>query len=120
MKMLTKEITKTLPALYSQENTPDPMVVVKFFTPWSNWTWYATEGSRVCGDCGCYDCKDPEHKSPPDFMFFGLVDGHEAEVGYFSLGEMEGIRGPGGLRVERDLYWKPTPLSEVRKKIEKP
>jgi hypothetical protein len=33
---------------------------------------------------------------------------------------MEGIRGPGGLRVERDLYWKPTPLSEVRKKIEKP
>ena len=120
MKLLTKEITKNLPALYSQEKVKDPQVIVKFFTPWTGWTWYATEGSPVCGECGNYDCTDPAHLGTlRDMMFFGLVDGQEVELGYFSLGELEGIRGPAGLRVERDLYWKPTPLSEVRKSIEK-
>ena len=116
MKLLTKEILKSLPALYSQENVADPEVVVKFFSPWSSWTWYATEGSPVCGECGNYDCTDPKHgQAGKDFMFFGLVDGDDAELGYFSLEELEGIRGPVGLKIERDLYWKPTPLSEVQK-----
>ena len=115
MKLLTKEIVSKLPALYSQENVKDPVIVLKLFCPWSNWTWYATEGSYVCGECGSCDCMDPEHaRTPKDMMFFGLVKGHEEELGYFSLGELEGIRGPVGLKVERDLYWKPKPLSEVK------
>jgi hypothetical protein len=119
MKLLTKEITKKLPALYSQEKVDDPQVVLKFFTPWTNWTWYVTEGEQVCGHCGESDCTDPEHTGTPrDWKFFGLVDGHEAELGYFSLGELAGIRGPAGLRIERDLFWTPIPISEVRKKID--
>ena len=47
MKLLTKQIIDDLPPLYSQENVDDPMVVVKFFCPWSNWTWYVVEGSPV-------------------------------------------------------------------------
>ena len=43
MKMLTEEIRRRLPALYATEHDKDPVVQVKFFTPWSNWTWYATE-----------------------------------------------------------------------------
>jgi hypothetical protein len=42
-----------------------------------------------------------------------LVDGFERELGYFSLDELEQLRGPLGLPVERDLYWKPTLLSEL-------
>jgi len=38
---------------------------------------------------------------------------------YFSLSELESIRGPLGLKVERDLYWKPKTLSEVKKEISK-
>ena len=38
--------------------------------------------------------------------FFGLVDGHERELGYFSLAELKKIREPLGLPVDRDLYWK--------------
>ena len=64
MKLLTKEILRTLPKLYSQDAIDDPIVRVKFFTPWSNWTWYATEGEPDGGD----------------FRFFGLVDGHEIHV----------------------------------------
>ena len=43
MKLITDEIKKTLPPLYSQEHNPEPQAVLKFFTPWSNWTWYAIE-----------------------------------------------------------------------------
>lgn len=95
MKLLTKAIAKKLPKLYSQDNNPDPMLVVKFFTPDSNWTWYAIE----------FDGED---------TFFGYVEGFEAELGYFSLSELSNARGPLGLPIERDLYWHPKPLSAVR------
>jgi hypothetical protein len=95
MKLLTEEIRKTLPPLYSRENTKDPIVLVKFFTPWTSWTWYAIE----------FDGED---------IFFGLVDGFEKELGYFSLSELESITGPAGLQIERDLYFSPTPLSQLK------
>ena len=44
MKLLTAELRARLPALYTQEKIKDPVVHIKFFTPDSNWTWYATEG----------------------------------------------------------------------------
>ena len=45
--------------------------------------------------------------------FFGLVDGHERELGYFSLRELEGVRGALGLPIERDLHWRPKTLREI-------
>ena len=45
--------------------------------------------------------------------FFGLVQGFDEELGYFSLEELEQARGPGGLTVERDLSFKPRALSQV-------
>jgi hypothetical protein len=95
MKLLTKAIEKSLPAIYAQSKTEDPIVYVKFFTPWTSWTWYATE------------------YNPEDKLFFGLVDGLESELGYFSLEELQDIKGPCGLKVERDRYFKPVPLSQV-------
>lgn len=97
VKLTTKEVRSKLPPLRTTEHEADPVARVKFFTPWSNWTWYATE----------FDGED---------TFFGLVDGLESELGYFSLTELEEARGPCGMRVERDLYFKPTPLSQLRTK----
>ena len=110
LKLLTKDLEKTLPALYSQEDNPDPMVVIKFFTPDAGWTWYAIEGSPV-DENGYYDTQ----KAKVDFVFFGLVSGLEVELGYFALSELTSARGPFGLPVERDLYFEPTRLSEVKK-----
>jgi Protein of unknown function (DUF2958) len=90
---LTNDLIKTLPALYSQEDNPDPMVVCKFFTPDAGWTWYAIEGSPVDED-RYYDTD----KKKVDFVFFGLVSGLEVELGYFSLSELTRIRGAFGLR----------------------
>ena len=104
MKLLTKEIRKKLPPLYSQDSKGGKTVAyVKFFTPDSNWTWWATEGSPI---------KDKEGNEV-DFHFFGLVDGHFKELGYFNLSELEEVRGPLGLPIERDLYWEPKTLEEI-------
>jgi hypothetical protein len=100
MQLLTEELRRELPALYSQEHVSDPVVQVKFFTPDSNWTWYATEGQPQ-GD---------------DFIFFGYVVGQEREWGYFTLAEMESARGPFGLPIERDLCFTPGPFSRTAPK----
>jgi hypothetical protein len=109
MKLLIKALLKKLPALYSQEDNPDPLVVCKFFTPDAGWIWYAIEGSTVDED-GYYDTA----KVKVDYLFFGLVAGLEVELGYFSLSELKSICGAFGLSVERDLYFEPTRLSEVK------
>ena len=92
--LMPAELAAEIPALYATQNDDDPIARVKLFTPDSNWTWYVSE-------------LDPE-----DRLCFGLVDGHEREFGYFSLTELEEVRGPLGLKIERDLYWRPTPLSK--------
>ena len=95
MKLMTKEIRRILLPLYSQERLGGKAVVhVKFFSPDSSWTFWATE----------FDGHD---------LFFGLVEGHEKELGYFSLSELQRVRGPLGLPIERDLYWQPKKLDEI-------
>ena len=108
---LLNDVTrKRLPALYSNEAKGlNAEAVVKFFTPDSSWTWYASEGSPVDED-GFYDTD----KEKVDFLFFGLVIGHEIELGYFALSELEAARGPMGLPIERDLYFQPKTLRELQ------
>jgi hypothetical protein len=44
MELLPKDIERLLPPLYSQEDKGDDAVAqIKFFTPWTGWTWYASE-----------------------------------------------------------------------------
>ena len=109
MKLLTEELRKQLPPLYSQENENDPMVICKFFHPLSHWTWYAYEGSPVDED-GYYDTD----KEKVDFIFFGWVYGDFPELGYFSLSELESVNVVG-LGIERDLHFTSMRLSEVKK-----
>ena len=98
MLLLTKQNQKDLPPLYTNEDKGnDANAVVKFFTPDSNWTWYASE----------FDGKD---------TFYGFVVGAFPELGYFSLAELKSARGPFGLPIERDRYFRPTPLKELMEK----
>jgi len=48
-----------------------------------------------------------------------LVEGFEKELGYFSVAEIQQARGPLGLQVERDLYFSPTPLSELQPELDR-
>ena len=104
MKLLPKEIREILPRLYAQDGKGGKAVVfVKYFTPSSSWTWYATEGEPILDESG----------KEVDFKFFGLVEGYEKELGYFVLSELEEVRGPMGLPIECDLYWQPKTLAEI-------
>jgi hypothetical protein len=95
MQLLTKELLRQLPALNAQDGKGGATVAyAKFFTPDAGWTWYAAE----------FDNED---------TFFGLVCGFEKELGYFSLSELESVRGPLGLAIERDLHWKRKPLADI-------
>ncbi len=96
--LIPKEILETLPDLYASTDATDPLCQVKLFTPDANWTWYIIELSKEDGST-CY----------------GYVQGLESELGYFSLEEIADIRGTLNLPVERDLFFKPTRLSKIRK-----
>lgn len=101
MILLPEDIKKELPKLYANEELGlDALARVKFFTPDSNWTWYASE----------FDGKD---------TFFGLVIGLETELGYFCLSELSQVHGPLGLPIERDLYFVPKTLRELQQRHEK-
>lgn len=104
IKLLTQEIRKKLPPLYSQDGKGGKAVAyIKYFTPDSSYTFFATEGGPIQNENG----------NEVDFHFFGLVKGQFKELGYVSLKELEEARGPRGLPIERDLYWQPKTLEEI-------
>jgi len=135
MKLLTKEIQNRIPGLYETEDVPleDKMCYVKYF---AHWRWYATEGNAegkdtkgndvsvplnqfedaICEFNSPYKTKDGKIVWVEDVIFFGLVEGFEAEWGLFSLKELQGIHlPPFGMKVERDMYTDmPVLVSKIR------
>ena len=95
MKLLTQEIRNRLPKLGETDGQDDPVIQVKFFCPWNQWTWYAYE----------FDGED---------IFFGYVKGDFDEYGTFSLSELESVRGPMGLGIERDIHFSQKLLSQCK------
>lgn len=97
MELIPKEIKEQIPKLYETEDSKDPIAYVKLFV--DNWTWYINE------------------LSIDDNLAFGYVISpfSSGELGYFSLNEIAELKGSLGLGVERDLYFKPTQLSEIKK-----
>lgn len=96
MELLTKELEKKFKdfPLYSQDGKYGlAKVIVKYFNPCGVGTWLITEGQRT--DDG-------------DFEMFGychLGDDENAELGYVRLSELQAIKGPLGIGIERDLYF---------------
>ncbi len=100
-ELMTKDLGESIPALYANENVKnydDVLAVAKLFSSYANWTWYITEMNPESGIC------------------FGLVEGLETEIGYFDLTELAEATVFGGVpAVERDLYWQPKTIGEIRR-----
>ena len=97
MKLLTKELISQFKKIGSQDSVKDPIVVAKFFNPTGAGTWFATEFNEKTGE------------------FYGYVSifgDHCDEWGYFTLKELEEIKGLFGLGIERDLHCDQKPISE--------
>jgi hypothetical protein len=100
MQLLTNELRQELPPLYSQDGNPGSLAIVKFFDPVGAATWWATE----------FDGEDTF------FGFATLGDPGDAELGYFSLKELESI--PASQErfwtgIERDISFQPRKLSDI-------
>ena len=97
-KLIPKDLLNQIPDLYETERSINPICHIKLFTPDAQWTWYIIEFSK-------------EDKS----TCYGYVQGFESELGYFSLKEIEEVRGALGLKIERDISFNPTALEIIRK-----
>ncbi len=92
MNLITESERQQLLAngLASQEQERDHVPVIKLFTPDAAATWLLTEIDPFDHD-----------------RLFGLADLGLGcpELGYVSLAELTSLRGPMGLRVERDRHF---------------
>lgn len=91
MQLLTEEIISKFKAhpFHSQEEKGfEAQVLVKYFNPMGAGTWLITEAERE-GD---------------DWRLFGYCHLFEWEWGYVMLSDLQEIRLPFGLTIERDLY----------------
>ena len=95
MKLITKEIEKKFEKfpLYSQDGKGlNAEVLVKFFNPTGVGTWYITEANKL--EDGDYEM----------FGYCYLGDDENAEFGNVLLSDLEDIKLPYGLKIERDMY----------------
>ena len=97
MELIPQELQQSIPKLYETEEQTDPIAHIKLFI--DGWSWYITELSMDKDICFGYVI-------PP------FCDG---ELGYISLEELKGIKGSLGIGVKRDVNFKSTPLSLIKK-----
>lgn len=89
MKLITKTLEERFEKIGDQSQSVDPIFIAKFFNPCGSQTWYATEYDKETNIC------------------FGYVTGMAFdEWGTFSIEELEALKLPFGLKIERDIYFK--------------
>jgi len=69
LPLIDKQLQEQLPPLYAQDGNKQKIIYARYYL--YNWEWFAME------------------YSPLQKLFFGLVDGDELELGYFTLDELE-------------------------------
>lgn len=96
-KLITKELERKLPPLYSQDGKKSETVVYgHWFSCFNGWDFYATERDEETGD------------------MFGFVFGFMPEMGYFNLAELEEVNREHGMNFfERDGHFEPRKVTEI-------
>ena len=104
--LLTEALRRRFAELGPQDygDEANEIIAAHFFLPGSGWDWWAL----------AYD----EDGGVP--QLFCLVRGQEIELGYVVLAELETVRSPLGLAVERDADWEECTLAELRRRLSTP
>ena len=95
MELITREIAEILPKIDDTKGQKKKKLLVRLYTPWVFQSWEIAE----------YD--------PKTRLCFGWVCGLERDWKYFNLDELESIQGPYGLKVVRDINFKPIIFSKI-------
>jgi len=115
-KLWTKTAFKKVPEMKAQDGKGDEAIAhVKLFSPMNGWRWYVTEYDPETGEA------------------FGLVQGHEIELGTFAVREVnpddwggedmqsqnDNFRGKYRFPpFERDAHFTPTTIGKIRESLE--
>ena len=104
--LLTDALRRRFAALGPQDEADDATVVVAahFSLPGTGWDWYITAYDEDGGTPQC----------------FCLVQGPALELGWVGLAELERLRSPRGLAVERDEMWRECSLAALRRRLAAP
>ena len=104
MNLLTKTIENKLAhngiGSHDGEGVNAP-VIVKYFNPMGRGTWLITEG---------------EKQENGDWLLWGMCHIYEWEWGTVMLSELQNLKLPFGMGIERDLYSKGT-VKELMKGV---
>ena len=92
---MTKDIKRKAQKQYIEGSDMEQMVVAKYFDPVGSWKWFLMNMDKDEDYC------------------WGIVKGFEVEMGSFTISELESIKLPFGLGIERDLHFEPMKASEV-------
>ena len=97
MKLITKQIEKRFNKIGPQDNKKldEIIIVCKLFDPCGSATWYlaSMDENRIA---------------------FGYVTGlYQDEWGYVSINELEEIRRPMGLTIERDIWFQECKFKDI-------
>lgn len=86
-----EDLARELPTMRDDGESSSDVASVKLFTPWAGAAWKLSEFDPATG------------------IAFGWCDLGLGmpELGYVSVDELLSLRGPAGLRVERDDYYSP-------------
>lgn len=99
MKLITPELIERFKEVGDQSEIDNPIVIAKFFDPVGSASWYAT------------------YYNPETNICSGYVTGLAFdEWGAFSIDELESVKRPLGLSIERDLHFEETRFDDLNKK----
>jgi|SRR5438270_9798993 len=93
------DLIKSLPPLYSQENSTDPILHKRLYAPNSEWACYIAEGSA----------------KPHDVILFGYFKGEISIWCRTSIRKLEQVLAAAGLKPAIDVQFKAARFSEVFK-----
>ena len=96
---MTKEIKKQAEKQYPLGSDMEQKVVAKYFNPAGRGTWYLM------------------NTEPGSDYAWGIVNLFEVEMGSFTISELERIRLPFGLGIERDILFEPMKAKDVWDKL---
>lgn len=99
-ELIPSKLTERIPELYATDDgnpVGDKTAYLRFFFPMGAYTSYVLEHDPKTGD----------------LFTLATMDGRDWELGYASLEEIQSIE-IGGLKVERDLYFKPAQLKNIQ------
>ena len=92
---MTKAIKEQAQKQFDDGSDMEQMVVAKYFDAMGDWKWFLMNMDKDEDYC------------------WGIVKGNAVEMGSFSMRELEGIKRPFGLGIERDLYFEPMRAKDV-------